>query len=177
MFQNKPRVKETEVIYNEYFRIEKDRLLIPDQQDYHYYTLIAAPVAVMVLAKTSEGLYVLNWEYRHPVKKILLSCPGGVMNRDESPLACAERELIEETGYQAEDFEIIGESFPFPGICTQKTVYVRAKNAFNTGVHAREHAEFIEETVLFRPEELKQSIKKVPVDGLLLSALFFESVF
>ena len=179
MSQNSlPTVNGTEIIYDEYFRIEKDCLQIPEKGDYSYYTLIIAPVAVMVLAKTADGCYVLNWEYRHPVKKTLLSCPGGVMDPGESPTECAARELLEETGYKAEAFEQIGEAYPFPGICTQKTVYVRAKNAYDTSAHAREHAEFILETALFTPEELKKTIReKVSVDALLLSALSFESLF
>jgi ADP-ribose pyrophosphatase len=176
MHQNRilPSVKKTEVLLDEYFRVEKEALDIPGQPPYAYYSVIASSIAVMVLAKTAEGRYVLNWEYRHPVKKVLLSCPGGAMDKDESPLECARRELLEETGFKAEEFEIIGEAYPFPGICTQKTVYVGAKNAVDTGLHAREHAEFILETVLFSPEELKTRIRKAPVDGLLLSALSFE---
>jgi len=176
MSQNKlPTVKSTEILYDEYFRIEKDHLKTPEQTDYNYYTIIAAPIAVMVLAKTVDGRYVLNWEYRHPTKKTLLSCPGGVKDPGESPTECAARELLEETGYQAEGFEQIGEAYPFPGVCTQKTVYVRAKNAVDTGSHAREHAEFILESALFTPDELKKCIReKASVDGLLLSALSFE---
>ncbi len=168
-------VDHCEVVYDHYFRIEKELLKIPDQDDYTYYTLIGAPVAVMILAKTEDERYVLNREYRHPVREILLSCPGGVKGEDESPLECAERELLEETGFKAESFEIIGESYPFPGVCTQKTVYVTAKNAFDTGKHAREHAEFILETVLLTHSDIKRSIQnKIPIDGLLLSALSFE---
>lgn len=168
-----PTVKKTEVLHDEYVRLQKDLLTIPGQADYHYYTLTAAPVAVMILAQTSDGRFVLNWEYRHPVKKTILSCPGGVLDHGETPLSCAERELLEETGYRAEGFTVMGEAYPFPGICTQKTVYVRAKNAVDTGSQALEHAEFIMETALFTSEELKKIVRETTVDGLLLSALCF----
>lgn len=172
-----PTVSKTEVLHDAYFRLEKDSLDIQEHGEYSYYTLVTAPVAVTVLAKTADGRYVLNWEYRHPIKKALLSCPGGVLAPGELPEACAARELLEETGYQAEEFETIGESYPFPGVCTQKTVYVRAKNAVDTGAHALENAEFILETALFTQSELQEQIRKAPVDGLLLSALSFEYLF
>lgn len=95
------------------------------------------------------------------------------MHRDESPTACAQRELLEETGFKAEHFEIMGESYPFPGICTQKIIYVRAYNAVLSGPKQLEHAEFIE-TELFTPDKLKKTLKnKTPTDGLLLTSLFF----
>lgn len=157
-------VDHTEILYDNFFRVERDRLKISGQPDYDYYTLVTSPVAVMVVAKTADGRYVLNWEYRHPVKKTLLSCPGGILEKEESPLECAARELLEETGYKAERFEKIGEAYPFPGICPQKTVYVRAENAVHTGRHALERAEFILETVLLTPEELQGAIKKKRAD-------------
>lgn len=170
---NLPRLLQTTVVHdNGFFQLRKERLEITPHDSYDYYTLEAAPFAVMVIATTHHNEYVLNWEYRHPVKSILLSCPGGIMHAGETPLECASRELLEETGYRAEQFELIGEAHPFPGICSQKTIYVRAHNATFSGPQQLDQVEYIE-TALFSPEKLKQTLAaQTPVDGLLLSALF-----
>jgi len=167
-----PKVVETEVVYDGFFQVRKDRLEFSGE-NYSYYTLKTRPFAVMVLARTSSGQYVINREYRHPTSQILLSCPGGVQDRQESPEECAIRELKEETGYEAVHFKKIGESYPFPGITSQKTLYFLATQAKKTHEPTLERAEFIE-TLLLQPEELNHAIKMgQPVDGLLLTALFF----
>lgn len=168
-----PSVAETHILAKEaFFELRKEKLKIPQQEDYYYYTLEGPPFAAMVLATTIQNDYVLNWEYRHPVKQILLSCPGGIMSHNESAIMCAQRELLEETGFMAEHFEVMGESYPLPGICAQKIIYVRAFNAVQTAPQQLEHAELIE-TELFTPEKLKKALKNnTPTDSLLLTALF-----
>lgn len=176
MSQNeKPKVIKTEVVYKNFFQIKKEQIEIPERGPYDYYSLVADPFAVMVIATTAYNEYVLNWEYRHPTGQTLLSCPGGIMHDNEEPLTCAERELLEETGYTAENFELIGESYPFPGICPQKTYFVRAYNAVQSQPQNLDRSELIQ-TELFTHEKLKKKLNgKTPLDGLLLTALFFAS--
>jgi ADP-ribose pyrophosphatase len=169
-----PEILSTTVLYEEsFFQLRKEKLKIDGGEGYDYYTLESFPVAVMVIATTPQNEYVLNWEYRHPVRKILLSSPGGIMHNDESPIECAKRELLEETGYAAEHLEIAGEAYPFPGITPQKTFFVRGYNATKQGPPHLERAEFIE-TELFSQEKLKKLLQNhVAADGLLLTALYF----
>ena len=169
-----PEITKTTILFEEaFFQLRKERLKIPHQEDYDYYTLESSPFSVMVIGTTPQNEYVLNWEYRHPVKKVLLSCPGGILDGDESPIECAKREFLEETGFTAECFELMGESFPFPGICPQKTFFVRAYNAVLSAPKKLDHAELIE-TELFTLEKLKKAFQnKVPTDSFLLTALFF----
>src|SRR5213593_558783 len=54
-----------------------------------------------VLALTPQKQIVLTREYRHGLGRIVHSLPGGTAKDGESPEACARRELLEETGYQA----------------------------------------------------------------------------
>ncbi len=157
---------------NDFFQLRKERIQITPHDTYDYYTLETPPFSVMVVATTPNNQFILNWEYRQPIRRFLLSCPGGIVHAGEPPLTCAPRELIEETGYTAERFEILGEAYPFPGICTQKTIFVRAHNAHLTGSQQLEPAERLE-TILFHPHQLREAISSnTPLDSLLLSALF-----
>src|SRR2546430_4894623 len=54
-----------------------------------------------VLAVTPQKQIVLTREYRHGLGRIVHSLPGGTARNGESAEACARRELMEETGYQA----------------------------------------------------------------------------
>lgn len=171
-----PPVTQSEIIYNEFFKIRRDCLQLNENEDYYYYTLITKPIDVMVLATTKEGLYLINREYRHPSGHILLSCPGGIKNENETILECAKRELLEETGFEAKNFEIIGSAFPFPGITGQRTVYVRAKNAIRLSAAALEAAEVLETDLLSEDDIKTLILSGSEVDGLLCTALFFNQL-
>jgi len=54
-----------------------------------------------VLAVTSDKLVLLTREYRHGLGRIAFALPGGTAQDGESAEACARRELLEETGYEA----------------------------------------------------------------------------
>src|SRR4051812_26335428 len=92
--------------------IREDILSFDDGKHHPYYTLITRPYSVVILALTSDKHYILTEEYRHPIKKFLLSCPGGYMEEGEDPLNAAKRELLEETGYSAESFKLLGAAYP-----------------------------------------------------------------
>lgn len=170
-----PIVEESQVVFDESIvKLKRDRLRLEDHTRYTYYTLMTKPFAVVILARTSEGLYVLNEEYRHPTGQVLLSCPGGYMDENEDPLEAAARELLEETGYQAEKLELMGSAFPYAGLSSQKTLYVRAFNAkFVTSPHL-ETSEILQ-TILKAEVELQAAIQQgVNLDGTLCTALFFD---
>lgn len=171
-----PTIKSEKTVYEGFFSIKKEELDLSDGTTYTYETLQLAPFAVMVLARTNENLLVINREYRHPTRSFLLSCPGGMIDPGESFIETAMREFKEETGFEAVHFEILGEAFPFPGITPQKTLYVRAFHAHRTTDPLPEPTEFIE-TILISVEELKKKIQKgEAADGLLLSALYLDSI-
>ena len=60
-----------------------------------------------VVALTEKGELVLVWQYRFGTDSLSLEIPGGVVDRGESPLEAARRELLEETGYEAKDLTLL----------------------------------------------------------------------
>ena len=64
---------------------------------------IKHPGASAVIPLTDDGQVILVKQYRYPIGCITLEIPAGKLDApDEDPLLCAERELSEETGYEAE---------------------------------------------------------------------------
>ena len=174
---NLPTVQQSNIVFDEFAKIRKDRLLLPNQHLYDYYTLITKQAAVVILAADFEGNWVLNEEYRHPTGKILLCCPGGFLNDDESPLEGAKRELLEETGYLAQNYTLIGNAYPFPGISSQNTLYVYAQNAEKVREPQLDEAEILR-TVIKGPQQLLEDIRLgFPLDGTLFTALGFYGIF
>lgn len=58
-------------------------------------------VSAAVLPMTHEGRILLARGYRHGLGRVVHALPGGVAKQDEGADACARRELLEETGYEA----------------------------------------------------------------------------
>jgi ADP-ribose pyrophosphatase YjhB (NUDIX family) len=69
-----------------------------------------------VVAVTPAREIVLVWQYRFGTDALSLEIPGGVIDSGEEPLEAARRELVEETGYEADAFEALLEVAPNPAI-------------------------------------------------------------
>lgn len=168
-----PIVEKTEILNHSFFKIQKDTLLLEDKSNYDYFSLLLRPAAVMVVAFDEEQRLILVNEWRHPTKKILLGCPGGVIEDNEEPLEAAKRELLEETGYTSDHFTLLGCSFPFPGITDQKTFFVKATNAKKIKNPSLEPAEILK-PIIYTMKEIKEYMKQgKPICGLLCAGLWF----
>lgn len=55
-------------------------------------------------------------QFRYGTRAVTLEIPGGAIDRDEIPIAAAKRELIEETGFEADDWSEVGVVEPNPAI-------------------------------------------------------------
>jgi ADP-ribose pyrophosphatase len=66
------------------------------------------PGAVMMIPLLDDGRVVLERQFRYPLGRSLIEFPAGKIDPGEALLACAQRELREETGYVARDWTYLG---------------------------------------------------------------------
>jgi len=84
--------------------------------------------AVVVAALNEAGEVIMVRQFRHPVGRVLLELPAGKLDAGEEPLACAKRELLEETGYEAEEWVPLYRFFSTPGFSTEEMHLFLATN-------------------------------------------------
>ena len=83
---------------------------------------------VTIAALDDEENILMVRQYRYAIGKNILELPAGKLETGENPLECAKRELIEETGYEAEHFEFLGDLWPSPGYTAEKLYIYFAKS-------------------------------------------------
>ena len=83
------------------------------------HTTIIHPGAAVILPITEDENIILLKQFRPSLGKWIIELPAGTIENNEEPLACAKRELFEETGYQADDFHSLGQCTPMAGFCDE----------------------------------------------------------
>ncbi len=111
----------------------------------------------VIVAVTKEKKIIFVKQFRYPLKKTLLELPAGKLNKDEDPIVCAERELKEETGYDAENFIKLGAICTTPGFCTE-ILHIFLAEDLTAGNHNREEGEYGMEIYEFTVDEVEQKI-------------------
>lgn len=99
------------------FSVRQDRKVSPRTGKEHDFFVIDTTNWVNIIAITPEEEVVFVEQYRHGSGTVELEIPGGVMDADDtSPEATACRELLEETGYEGRNPQVVGKVFPNPAI-------------------------------------------------------------
>jgi ADP-ribose pyrophosphatase len=91
-----------------FIEISRQSVELPDGRRIDDFYQIAMPDYVSICAETGDGRLLLLRQYRHGARRVCLNFPGGRVNSGEAPLAAAERELLEETGYAAATWTAMG---------------------------------------------------------------------
>jgi ADP-ribose pyrophosphatase len=81
-----------------------------------------------VVAIDTRGDLLLVRQQRPAVGISLLELPAGMVDPDETPLACARRELEEETGYTCDTLELLASFYSSPGFCNERLYVFLAKD-------------------------------------------------
>ena len=91
-----------------WLRLWAEAVQLPDGRVVADYFTIEMPDYVVVVALTADGRVVVERNYKHGPRRVCLNLPAGYVEPGEDPLAAARRELLEETGYVAQEWLALG---------------------------------------------------------------------
>lgn len=95
--------------------------------------VLKVPDTVNVIAVTRQNQLILVEQFRFGLNKCLRELPAGLIDDEEQPLEAARRELMEETGYQSEEWIFLGKSYVNPAYVNNACFHYLALNAEPVG--------------------------------------------
>jgi ADP-ribose pyrophosphatase len=115
------RVSQEELLKGNFLHAFRDTVRLPDQSlATREYVVHPGAVMVIPLLDTADGLrLVLERQYRYPVAQVMIEFPAGKLDPGEDPFLCAQRELMEETGYTARHWARAGVLHPVIAYSTE----------------------------------------------------------
>jgi 8-oxo-dGTP pyrophosphatase MutT (NUDIX family) len=108
------------------------------------YVVLECPDWVIVVPETRDGQLVMVRQWRHGSRDVQLELPAGLVDPGEDPLLAGPRELLEETGYQAERVTHIGAVLPNPAFQDNTSHTLLAEGCRAVAAPSLDHDEDIE---------------------------------
>ncbi len=88
--------------------VESHTVKLPDGRVIDDWSYVRTPDYINVIARTTDGRFPIFRQTKYAVEGVTLAPVGGYLEGNEDPLAAAQRELLEETGYSATDWTALG---------------------------------------------------------------------
>jgi ADP-ribose pyrophosphatase len=132
----------TQVYDGVLLKVRRDRVRLPDGGE-SLREYICHPGAVVIVAMLPDGRLLFERQYRYPLRRAFLELPAGKIDSGEDLLGCARRELREETGYEAADWQHLGVMHPCIGYSDERIEIFLARGLTHVG-DALDDGEFLE---------------------------------
>ncbi len=133
----------------------RDTVRLPDGGEAtREYVVHPGAVVVVPLLQGPDGQLriVLERQYRYPVGQVMVELPAGKLDAGEDPLRCGQRELLEETGYQAREWARAGQMHLAIAYSTE-VIHIYFARGLSLGERRLDQGEFLD-VFSATPEEL-----------------------
>jgi ADP-ribose pyrophosphatase len=156
-------------------KVYRDTVRLPDgttgQREY-----IRHPGAVAVVALFDDGAVLLERQFRYPQRRTFIEVPAGKLEPGEPPLDTARRELLEETGYQAAEWQHLGVVHTTIGY-SDETIQLFLARRLTAGERQLDAGEFLEVLKLPFAEAIAMVGDGRITDSKSIAALLWVKVF
>ena len=154
------------------FSVRTDTARSPRTGKEHDFYVIESVDWVNVISLTPDNQVVMVRQYRHGTRQISLEVPGGLVNPRDTPMDTARKELLEETGYQAEEITLIGTAHPQPAVLNNRQLTFLATNVRKMAALNLDEGEDIE-VVLVPLSEIPRLIRQGEITNAMVILAFY----
>lgn len=176
-------LKSREIYSNAWIHVREDAVIRPDGGSGIYGVVSMQNPAVFVVALNDNDEVLMVSLYRYATNSMSLEVPAGGSD-GQDPLAAAQRELLEETGYTAHDWQQIGQMNALNGVCNAPEYVFLARglskangSAADVDLAQEQHAEGIETVKLVPWGDALTAITDGTInDGETVAALMYAAV-
>lgn len=149
-----------------------DKVKLPDGRINPEHYVLEYPAWVNVIAITEEGKFLMVEQYRHGLEDYYIELVAGVAEAGEEPLDAAKRELLEETGYAGDDWELLTVICQNPSITDNLTYCFIAKDVKRVDSQHLDETEDIDVRLLSEKEVLEMLMKDEMKQSLMAAPLW-----
>ena len=158
-----------EVYDNIWIHVREDAVIRQDGEQGIYGVVHFKNIAIGILAIEDEFLYLVG-QYRYPLDRYSWEIPEGGCREGEEPLAAAQRELEEETGLRAANWEKMGEAHLSNSVSDELAIWFLA-TGLTQGKDSPEGTEQFQVRRVTFQEALGMALKAEITDALSLVAI------
>ncbi|MBN1498687.1 MAG: NUDIX hydrolase [Spirochaetes bacterium] len=134
----------TEILGKKIFSIYDYECYHPGMKKTHTFSVIETSDWVNVIAETDDGRVLFIRQHRLGTDEITLEIPAGLIEPGESPETAAARELLEETGYEAEKISFMKKLAVNPAIMNNYVYFYHASGCRKVRTQNLDESEDIE---------------------------------
>ncbi|MEI8118584.1 MAG: NUDIX hydrolase [Methylophilaceae bacterium] len=134
------------------------------------------PGAVIIVPILANGNVILERQFRYPLRLVFIELPAGKIDANEDVLHTGQRELLEETGYSANEWVRLGQTHPCIGY-SNEVIHIYLARSLMAGKHQRDADESLEVFELPFAQCLNMIVQGEITDGKTIAALFLADQF
>ena len=155
------------------FKVFKGNKTLPGGRE-AYFEEVKHPGAALIIPFIGRRIVFIR-QYRGVIGKYIWELPAGILEKGETPYACAKREIAEETGYRVGRLKRIGFIYTTPGFCNEKIYIFKAECSYKRESQ-RDEDEMIKVRKFTRNEIHSLFKEGKIIDSKTIAALAFSDI-
>ena len=140
------KISSESLFQGNFLHVLRDHVSLPDRTvAFREYVVHPGAVMVIPLLTRNDGelAVVMERQFRYPVGRVMIEFPAGKLDSGETTFNCAQRELLEETGYSALEWARAGVTHPVIAYSTE-FIEIWFARGLSAGPQSLDEGEFLE---------------------------------